>query len=308
MSDATADDSNSSAPTRTHDESKKRSVPALKPPNNNLGEDELMMKKFYDLMQIKSDEGEWERIWAEPADRQGIHDAIRPSFTMATVSTIATFLFLRKVPAWYMNRALATKESFLHGAKGHPHYDSSRRQKNVAFPRIKTHKDGSTTFHEGLLIKPLTLAMDATVSLIVGAGVWFYSIDKKRVFAAVSAIPLVEGTSAVSDTLCQDFIEEKKTVPKKVWKEYNDDAMLMLKDFIDNCKRRQQYERQLRIERGLRPQEQVSIPPPGVPADLVIEDEEERPFGFADWIVDDSWAGDDADDWEDDDDKGFWGR
>jgi hypothetical protein len=40
----------------------------------------------------------------------------------------------------------------------------------------------------------------------------------------------------------------------------------------------------------------------------MIEDEEERTFGLADLIgQDDSWAGDDADDW-DDDDKGFWGR
>lgn len=307
MSDANSDNS-TSAPIRTQDGSKKRSIPALKPPNNNLGEDELMMKKFYDLMQIKADKGEWERIWAEPMDRKAINDAIRPSFTLATVSTIATFVFLRKVPAWYMNRALSTKESFFHGAKGHPHYDSARRQKNIAFPRIKTHRDGSTSFHEGLLIKPLTLAMDATVSLIMGAAVWFYTIDKKGVFSAVSRIPLAEGTSAVSDTLCQDFIEEKKTIPKKVWNEYNDDAVLMLKQFIDNCRRRQQYERQLRIERGLQPEEPVSIPPPGVPADLMIEDEEERTFGLADLIgQDDSWAGDDADDW-DDDDKGFWGR
>jgi hypothetical protein len=256
-------------------------------------------------MQIKSDNGEWERIWAEPADRRAIYNAIRPSFTLATFSTISTFVFLRKVPAWYMNRALATKESFLHGAKGHPHYESSRRQKNIAFPRIKTHKDGSTTFHEGLLIKPLTLAMDATVSLLMGAAVWFYSIDKKRVFNAVSDIPLVEGTSAVSDTLCRDFIEEKKTIPKTVWGEYNDDAVLMLKNFIGNCQRRQLYERQLRIERGLQPEEPVSIPAPGVPVDLVIEDEEERPLGLIDWIGKDDWAGDD-DEWDDEDDKGFW--
>lgn len=41
--DATADNnSSSSAPTRIHDKSKKRSIPALKPPNNNLGEDAPM--------------------------------------------------------------------------------------------------------------------------------------------------------------------------------------------------------------------------------------------------------------------------
>ena len=73
-----------------------------------------------------------------------------------------------------MNRALSKKESFLHGAKGHPHYEASRKQKNILFPRIKTHKDGSTFLHEGLLIKPLTLALDAAVSLAMGAGVWSY--------------------------------------------------------------------------------------------------------------------------------------
>jgi len=288
---------------------KKRCIPALRPPNNNLGEDELLMKTFYDIMQIKSDNGEWERIWNDPTDRKGIRDAILPSFTLACCSALGTFVFLRKVPTWYMNRALAKKESIIHGPKGHPHYDSSRRQKNIMFPRIKTHKDGSTSFHEGLLIKPLTLAIDAAVSVAMGAAVWFYSIDKKGVFNAVSNVPLVEGRSAVSDTLCQDFIEQKKQIPKRVWKEYNDDAVLMLKHFVENCQRRTQYERQLRMDRGLAPETPVEIPPPGIPPDLVIEDEEEKAFDLYDWAgEDDLWA-DEDDEWDDeDDDKGFWER
>lgn len=300
MSDSRNDDGDAPVSAAPKDTNKKRRIPALEPPNNNLGEDELLMKKFYDLMQIKSDNGEWERIWNEPDDRRGIHNAIRPSFIYASVSALATFVFLRKVPNWYMNRALSKKESIFHGRNGHPHYESSRRQKNVLFPRIMTHKDGSTSFHEGLLIKPLTLAIDATVSVALGCAVWFYSIDKKGVFHAASNVPLVEGRSAVSDTLCHDFIEEKKQVPERVWKEYNDDAVVMLKQFIENCQRRTQYERQLRLDQGLSPEEPVAIPSRGVPPDLVIEGEEEKAFDLYDWVAEDDWVSDE------DDDEGFW--
>jgi hypothetical protein len=288
--------------------SKRKRIPALIPPNNNLGEDELLMKTFYDLMQIKADRGEFQRIREEPEDRKAIFEAIRPSFAIASASTLATFVFLRRVPRWYMNRALGKKESVWHGREGHPHYDSSRRQKNILFPRIKTYRDGSTSFHEGLLIAPLMIAVDLAVSLAMGAAVWFYTIDKKGTFNAVSNVPLVEGRSAVSDTLCADFIEQKKKLPARLWKEYNDDAVTMLRLFIENCQRRTQYERQLRIEKGLGPDEPVAIPPPGVPPDMVIEDDEEKAaeLSMADWAAEDDWATDDE--WDDDDEKSFWGR
>jgi hypothetical protein len=290
---------------------KRKRIPALIPPNNNLGEDELLMKTFYDLMQVKADRGEFQRIRQEPEDRKAIFEAIRPSFAIASASALATFVFLRKVPRWYMNRALGKKESRFYGRDGHPHYDSSRNQKNALFPRIKTLKDGSTSFHEGLLIKPLTIAIDLTVSLATGAAVWFYTIDKKGTFDAISNVPLVEGRSAVSDTLCADFIDQKNKLPKKLWTEYNDDAVTMLRKFIENCQRRTQYERQLRIEKGLEPEEPVIIPPPGVPPDMVIEDEEEKAAELYAWVAEDDWAayGDewDEEDNNDDDDKGFWG-
>jgi hypothetical protein len=301
MSDSSGNSPNDASTT------KRKRIPALIPPNNNLGEDELLMKTFYDLMQVKADRGEFQRIRQEPEDRRAIFEAIRPSFAVASASALATFVFLRKVPRWYMNRALGKKESRFHGRDGHPHYDSSRRQTNILFPRIETRKDGSTSFHEGLLIKPLTLAIDLTVSLATGAAVWFYTIDKKATFDAISNVPLVEGRSAVSDTLCADFIEQKKKLPKKLWKEYNDDAVTMLRKFIENCQRRTQYERQLRIERGLDPEEPVIIPPPGVPPDMVIEDEEEKAADLYAWVAEDDWAADDEWDEGEDEDKGFWG-
>ena len=132
-------------------------------------------------------------------------------------------------------------------------------------------------------------------------------MDKKGAFQAVSEIPLIEGRSAVSDTLCQDFIAQKGKVPKRLWKEYNDDAFVMLRDFIDNCQRRMQVERQIRTDRGLGRDEPVDIPSPGVPRDLILEDEAERIVDLvgADWAAeDDHWA---DDDWDDDNEsESFW--
>ena len=59
--------------------------------------------------------------------------------------------------------------------------------------------------------------------------------------------------------------KQKKKIPKKVWKEYNDDAVVMLKRFVENCQRRTQYEQQLRMERGMALDKPVAIPSPGVP-------------------------------------------
>ena len=108
---------------------KRKRIPALIPPNNNLGEDELLLKGFYDLMQIKADKGEFQRIMDEPNDRRAVKKALMPSFYLASATAITTFVVLRKAPRWFMNQALSKKESIIHGPAGHPHYDSSRRTK-----------------------------------------------------------------------------------------------------------------------------------------------------------------------------------
>lgn len=92
----------------------------------------------------------------------------------------------------------------------------------------------------------------------------------------ISKIPLVQGRSAISDTICEDWVElTYDTIPPEFWhnlthgeeecklKDYG--AWRAIRSFADNCVKRSRYEDALRRERGLDDGAPVAIPAPGVP-------------------------------------------
>ena len=288
-------------------------VPLFAPPRNNLGYDELLAKTFIDIMQIKYDRGEFERIQREPQDREGLAQVMRPGLIMGGISAIGSFIILRRVPKYSMRRSLEKRESFVHGRDGNPFYDTVRRQ-GPWFPYVKTRRDGTIRFHEGRIIGPFLTAIDAVLACMMGGVVWVVTTPKVKMFEAVADIPLVPGRSAVSDTLCSDFIENYKRIPKDLWAPetiQRDDVTKNIKRFVENCQRRQEMERLLRQNAGLDENDPVKIPYPGVPADSIVEVEEppeevkpvdDRKPAF--WL--DNWAELDDDDDDDDDDEEFW--
>jgi hypothetical protein len=252
-------------------------------------------------MQIKADKGEFSRIRKEPEDRRALHAVIRPGMIIGWMTTIVTFVGLRRIPKYLMNRSLSSRESFLHGRKGNPYYDLVRDKKQRPWlPHVKTHRDGSTSFYEGWLLSPILIAVDAILACGMGLVACVVSTPKRKLFETTADIPLVSGRSAVSDTLCTDFIENYQRLPADLWtpkKLKGDDVSTNLKRFIENCARRQAMEKQLRLESGLRGTEPVEIPRPGVPSDLPFELDgasreveakgERKEFWLDDWLEED---------------------
>lgn len=284
-----------------------RRVTPFTPPRNNLSDDELLAKTFIDLMQIKEDNGEFERIHREPQDRKGVVKVMMPGMIFGGIAAVGTFITLRRLPKHVMQRAMEKKESFLHGRDGNPFYDLVRKQ-GPWLPHVKTRRDGSIRFYEGWILSPILTAIDAVMACATGVVVCVVTTPRVKLFKAAADIPLVPGRSAVSDTLCSDFIENYKRLPKELWsskKIQRDDVTKSIKRFVENCQRRQQMERQLRYNAGLGENDVVDIPYPGVPEDLIVEVEEppeevevivDRKRGF--WL----------DDWgeEDDEDDDLW--
>lgn len=276
------------------------------PPRNNLSDDELLAKTFLDLMQLKFDRGEFERIRREQHDRMGVHRVMRPGLIMGGISAAVTFLALRQLPKRFMNNSLSKQESFWHGRNGNPFYQIVRKQ-GPWWPHVKTNRDGTTTFREGWFLSPLSMAIDAVAACAMGCVVTVVATPKVKLFEAAADIPLAHGRSAISDTLCSDFIENYKRLPKELWtpkKLKGDDVTTNINRFVENCQRRQQMEKQLRSDRGLRENEAIEIPYPGVPPNLILE-VEEKPDDVVFWgdRQQSFWL----DDWaEEDDEDDLW--
>jgi hypothetical protein len=270
------------------------------PPRNNLSDDELLAKTFIDLMQLKFDRGEFERIRREQHDRKGVHKVMRPGMIMGGISAVVTFVALRRLPKRFMNNSLAKPESFWHGRDGNPFYQIVRKQ-GPWWPNVKTNRDGTTTFREGWFLSPLFIAVDAVAACAMGCVVTVVATPKIKLFEAAADIPLTHGRSAISDTLCSDFIVNYKRLPKELWtpkKLKRDDVTTNIKRFVENCQRRQQMEKQLRSNAALSENEAVEIPYPGVPPNLILEVEEspdevvvsvdrQRSFWLDDWAEED---------------------
>lgn len=276
------------------------------PQRNNLSDDELLAKFFYDIIQLKFDRGELSRIRKEPQDRRKLNRVMLTGKILGGLAAVGTFVALRRFPKYCINRTLSKKESFMHGRDGNPYYELARKQ-GPWLPHIKTLRDGSTRFQEGWLITPILFTLDAALACALGTLIMFVTTPKVKMFEAIADIPLSAGRSAVSDGLCADFLENYKRLPVRLWtakKLDGDDVTTNIKRFVENCQRRQQMERQLRADAMIGEGEPVDIPKPGVPPELTLEREEEP-----EPIIDRS--GERTDFWdawmeEDDDDDDMW--
>ncbi len=97
-----------------------------------------------------------------------------------------------------------------------------------------------------------------------------------------------KGRSLLSEELCGDFAREFKKFDRRTWDEdhpsltssgmtnnssNNDDKSEFrstIQGFVANCRRRDLYEKEIRVEGGLGDDVYVSIPPPGVPSDIAV--------------------------------------
>ena len=214
-------------------------------------------------------------------ERKMLTDMNNLGLMNGVVAGIACFAFLRWSPgaiARYLTRRRAADVGVqLKGDSNNPFNKPSKYQFDA--PPGEHVPLSSPNF----VIRGLRLGLDIFVSMSVGAWASILLIDKDRMMKEVSEIPLVQGRSLISEELCQDFSLEFKKYGRDTW-DTNHPALSnggrngsrksefssLVEGFVANCKRRSIYEQELRSERGLRDDEPVVIPAPGVPKDIFV--------------------------------------
>lgn len=146
--------------------------------------------------------------------------------------------------------------------------------------------------------KAFQLVVEASFGMWTGwAGYNKVSSMQEGSYEKIAKIPLVEGRSAFSDGMCDEWMDiAYHQVTPAFWKNLDtdrsdaaaelglaDSIIPKLKDpksfeairqFADNCAKRRAFEKQIRIERRLEDNTPVSIPSPGVPATISTSEAE----------------------------------
>jgi hypothetical protein len=103
------------------------------------------------------------------------------------------------------------------------------------------------------------------------AWLWYLVPTLQKEEETFPTIPLVEGRSHVADEMCDDFVNFfEKLHAKETCERRSNDNLKQIYTFVRNCQRRRAYETKLRKERGLKDDQAVAIPVPGVPTDYSI--------------------------------------
>jgi len=131
----------------------------------------------------------------------------------------------------------------------------------------------------------LSVPFDLGLSLFLGASAGMFLFDTDRVRKDVAQIPLVPGLSRVSDAICPDMIQEYKRYPASTWDpssaprksfnpNYTDVNLETIHTFVTNCRKRSTFEKMLKEADQLDTGRPISIPQPGVPHSIEIEDDD----------------------------------
>jgi len=211
---------------RTSDSSSSSSI-RLPPFDHSLSEDEKVVHGFLEIIQTKVEQGIL--TFLEPLEKKMILQPILyPAFYIGSLTSITTFIFLRKAPLYIMNQYII------------PYY----YHPSSIFAQVANHKRRSP-FKESTVLKPFSILLDTIMSTLLGISVGIWFVDKAKIYQTIEDIPLIAGKSQLSNALCTDFISYYKTIPKSFWVQNEDDILTTITHVIENCKKRQAYEKQL---------------------------------------------------------------
>jgi len=244
------------------------------PFDNDLSEDEKIVQSFLSIVQSKLDQS----ILKPPTgkERELLHNAVMyPGAIIASLVTVGTFVGLRRAPRTLLN--YIAKKQF--PDKPPPEYN------------------------EGPAFQVVGTLFDATFASLLGLTTWMVCTDKKKVLMTAADIPLMEGQSDISNILCDDFMHLYGTTSKQFWKTHTDDSVVAIHRFVQNCEKRQFYQKKLKREMGFSHEEMETVDvvlPNRVPEDI-IQQEKDR----FDWASVEDFEVDDEDDSKGDD---FWGN
>ena len=199
------------------------------------------------------------------------------------VAGIACFAFLRWSPgaiARYLTRKRAASSAGMQ-SKGDVN-NPFNRQSGYRFDQPPGEQAPLSS--PNFVIRGIRLGLDLFVSLSIGAWSSILFFDREKMLKEAADIPLIQGRSLISEELCGDFLQEFQKFNRDTWdpnhpalsggegNEVNTSTGFtsMVEGFVANCKRRSIYEDELRGEQGLREDEPVLIPSPGVPRDISV--------------------------------------
>jgi len=189
---------------------------------------------------------------------------------------LVTFGFLRTGPravARYLNRSY--DHSSHYNTRGNMH-NTGTSSGGYAFDQPGM--GAAAPRRPGLLFRTVRLGLDLAVSVSMAMYGSAYFTDKEKLMRDMSAIPLVQGRSLISDELCPDFIDVYRGIPQKTWKKYEgkSEALDAISGFVMNCMRRRVVEKEIMEQnRSFDPDaeqvEHVEIPSPGVSSDISVQ-------------------------------------
>eukprot|EP00551_Chaetoceros_affinis_P011658 CAMPEP_0203665738 /NCGR_PEP_ID=MMETSP0090-20130426/2903_1 /ASSEMBLY_ACC=CAM_ASM_001088 /TAXON_ID=426623 /ORGANISM="Chaetoceros affinis, Strain CCMP159" /LENGTH=253 /DNA_ID=CAMNT_0050529399 /DNA_START=100 /DNA_END=861 /DNA_ORIENTATION=- len=103
------------------------------------------------------------------------------------------------------------------------------------------------------------------------------SMQGEDVIEDITNIPLTQGRSITSDEICSELSNlVRNEIPNEFWQNLEQEDNLKHESswrniirFSDNCIKRKAFEDILRAKNGIKDNEPVIIPPPGVPEDIL---------------------------------------
>jgi len=109
------------------------------------------------------------------------------------------------------------------------------------------------------------------------------TLQSRNMYNDITKIPLCEGKSIVSDTICDEWIElVNNTIPQSYWANLDTDKGLSdehtwraILTFSENCAKRKIFEERMKKSQGLPNNESIYIPKPGVPENYLDLTKEE---------------------------------
>jgi len=271
--------------------------------NNNNNDKEIELEVFNRFSRIVKEKfsslvdgtntNQLDTLYKQPsfrAEKKILNEMNSMGLYKGVVTGLGCFAFLRISPALISNMLRrragvpmgggTTTNPFKKSSSGYkfdppPHTSDVATQQHQAAPNLE---------RPGLIFRIMRLSLDTFVSLSVGAYASLFFVDKNLLMKDFAEIPLVEGRSLLAEELCDDFTTEFQKFDPQIWNRNHPslssgggssvntdsgrretDFRNAIQGFVVNCRKRAIYEDEIRKERGMRDEEILDVPPPGVP-------------------------------------------
>ena len=244
----------------------------------------IVKEKFTSLSNDGAQISQLDELYKRPefaAEKKILNEMNSIGLSKGIISGLACFAFLRTSPRLisnYLRRRAGSKGVDINSGAPNPF----QQKASSSGYKFDSAQKNQTVERPGLIFRGIRLLLDSFVSLSIGAYASMTFTDSTKMMEKFSNVPLVEGRSLLSEQLCHDFTQEFRKYDRQIWNSKHPSLTRggdvsgggafrdLIQGFVANCKRRDIYEKELRSEQGLRDEDPVIIPTPGVPRDISV--------------------------------------